>query len=277
MSFSLDNTQPDVTALPPADLLPSEILPLLEARDAAHERWDAFYTEHHDLLSSNWQDTYEARDIVAAAEAVVDGKDPLKVKSKLAEARDLRPRIIGAYKELAKAVRVADRALVTAWRQHAGALAPVAAQRMQETAAAYEEAYRAFLDARAAFGRAVNFRLYIREWQGDGRSDYYEGDVNPRRADGMPLINDIGAAEVREVLESFRAAGFSDDGTDDDPNPDVLVKVRGTNGIPIEITASQAYALVTASNQDVVYDSPADAAAVRQALGLAPIADSDAA
>ncbi|MEV6993071.1 hypothetical protein AB0N87_28350 [Streptomyces sp. NPDC093228] len=269
MSFSLDHAMPDVTVLPPAHLLPVEILPLQEARDAAYERWDDFYTEHHALLSSNWEATYESRDIVAAAEAVQTGKDPMRVKSALAEARDRRPRVIGAYQELAKAVRTTDKALVTAWRQHVGSLAPVAAQRMTETAAAYEEAHRALLAARAAFGEATLFRSYVHDWQGDGRTDFHSGGANPHRADGLPITSDIGAGEVREVMESFRAAGYSDDGSADAPNPAVLVKVRGANGVAIELAATQAYALVSASNNDVAYDSPADEAAVNHTLGLA--------
>ncbi|MGW5690871.1 hypothetical protein ACWEWX_07865, partial [Streptomyces asiaticus] len=117
-----------------------------------------FESEHHGLLSDQWEAAYEARDILAAAEAVTAGKDPLKIKSELAEARDLRPRIVGAARALVKDVRAKDAALAAAFRKHVGELAPAAAQRLQEAAKAYQEAHSALMTARAAFGAAVDFR-----------------------------------------------------------------------------------------------------------------------
>lgn len=253
------NAAPNVTILPPADLLPEVVRPLLEAREAAYERWADFDADHAELLSESWESTYEAKDIVAAAEAVAVGKDPLKVKSALEEARTIRPRVVGAYRELVRAVNAADRALVREFRQHVDSLAPAAAADLQATAKAYEEAHRALLAAREEFGRAVAFRQYVRAWQGIGAPDFSDMGRVPTLANGNPTDAETGAAEVRQVLESFRAAGLSEDASTDVP-ADRLVKVRFGDGQTMELAYSQAAALIASANTPgVEFADPADA------------------
>ncbi|MGW5696087.1 hypothetical protein ACWEWX_35770, partial [Streptomyces asiaticus] len=114
--------------------------------------------------------------------------------------------------------------------------------RLQEAAKAYQEAHSALMTARAAFGAAVDFRRYVYAWQGSGRPDYYEsGGV--MRADGVAPQAAPGLQEVREVLESFRTAGLSDDGLADRA-PDRLVRVRSkANGTVLHLAADRAAAL----------------------------------
>ncbi|MEU7313304.1 hypothetical protein [Streptomyces sp. NPDC007083] len=260
------NVSPSITALPPADLLPESVRPLLEDRDAAYDRWSDFDAEHAPLLSESWEAAYEARDIVAAAEAVAAGKDPMKVKSALVDARDRRPRVIGAFRELVKAVNVADRALVQEYRKHVNALAPVAAAGLQSTAKAYEDAHRALLEARAAFGRATAFRRYVRAWQGSGSPDFSDSGSVPTLASGMAPNAEPGLAEVREVMDSFRAAGLSDDASADAP-ADRLVKIRFGDSQEMELAYSQARALVGSANvPGVEWADPADAPAASGAV-----------
>lgn len=251
---------PEISYLPPVDLLPAPVVPLLEARDLAFEKYDDFAVAHADVLRSDWAEHAEALDTVAAAEAVTAGRDVLKMKSRLAEARDLRPRLVGAAQALAAEVRRTDRALVDAFRKHVGEMAPGAAQALQESASAYEEAHRALLAAREAFGRAAYLRRYVYDWSGTGFPDFADSSA-PALASGLAPNAPYGLGEIREVLDSFRAAGLSDDATGDAP-ADRLVRISFGDGQTMELSYSQAAALVGSSNAPgVSFVDPADAPA----------------
>lgn len=234
------------TILPADDLLPEPIRDLQAQRDTAYERWETFYDEHAALLSDGWESTFEARDTVAAAEAVAAGKDPLKLKSELAAARDRRPRVVGAARELARAANAADRALVRAWRDAVADLAPVAADRLQAAADAYADAYRAFLDARQSFGAATAFRRYVRVAQGSHTPDFYDAPQNPVRSDGLAPNYPAGLAEIQEVMTSF-------EGFDATPPGDRRVMVQLPDGSQMELAYDQAVALVGSANNQVTW------------------------
>ncbi|WP_107644891.1 hypothetical protein [Streptomyces sp. Ru87] len=232
------------TILPADDLLPDHVRDLQAQRDAAYDAWETFADEHRALLSDRWEETFEARDIVAAAEAVSAGKDPLKLKSELAAARDRRPRVIGAARELARAANAADRALVQAWKRSVASLAPVAAERLEAAAEAYADAYRAFIDARQSFGAATAFRRYVRVAQGAYTPDFTDMPQTPVRADGLAPNSPAGLQEIREVMQTF-------EGFDAVPPGDRRVTVQLPDGSQVELAYDQAVALVGSANNRV--------------------------
>ncbi|MDQ8706767.1 hypothetical protein RCO28_30480 [Streptomyces sp. LHD-70] len=255
----------DTTQLPPAEMLPGSLLPLLETRDAAYERWVDHQGEYSLLLSDGWEKSYETRDMVAAAEAVVNGQDPLKIPSELAEARDLRPRVIGAARALARDVIAKDRALAAAFKRQVRDLVPDAGQGLKEAAEAYQEAERAFHAARSRFGAAANYRRFLFKWAGVERPDFNLGGM-PLRGDGLNVIAAPGSMEIREVIDSFKDVGmtdvFGEEGTPD--TTPTLVTVRNTKtGMELQLSPDQARAVVGSSNNSldlvILDDSDADA------------------
>lgn len=233
------------TILPPADMLPKHIQALAAERDAAYEAASDFIDEHAVLLGDGWERVYEARDTVAAAEAAVEGRDPLSVPSELEKARAQRPRIMGAAHALAHKANAADAALVREWRKHVADLAPAARERLEKTAQAYEAAYRAFMEAREAFGAASYVCRYVRAAQGAGyMPDFNDSPQNPQRIDGQELMSPPGLGEIREVLRSLDEA---------ERRPvERIRRVAGPSGVVLELTESQAAALVRSGN-DVRY------------------------
>ncbi|MDX3414957.1 hypothetical protein PV661_11940 [Streptomyces sp. MD20-1-1] len=239
---------PDInrTTLPPADMLPKPIQKLVAERDAAYEAASDFIDEHAVILGDGWEKVLEARDTVAAAEAAVAGKDPLKVPSELEAARAQRPRILGAAHALARRANAADAALVREWRKHVADMAPAARERLEKAAQAYEAAYRAYTEAREAFGAASYVCRYVRAAQGTGYiPDFNDVPQNPQRIDGRELLASPGLGEIREVLRSLDEA---------ERRPvERIRRVAGRNGVVLELTESQARALVNSSSNDVRY------------------------
>ncbi|WP_326649113.1 hypothetical protein [Streptomyces sp. NBC_01750] len=231
----------DITMFPPSELLPQAVAELIAERDLTHERLTDFEDKWADVLAENWRAIAEGKDIRSAIDAVAEGKDGLKGTSEVAKARDARPRVVGVHQALTSAVRNADRAAVEAYRPVAGTLLPEAMNGLQAAAQRTEEAYRAFLAARDAFGAATSFVNYVRAWQGSGRPDYNDSVCNPQCADGLVPSFTEPIAEIREVLGSFKTAR----------EPDPLVTVTFGDGKSMEIQRSQAVALARSANNEI--------------------------
>lgn len=226
------------TVLPPDDLLPPHIQKLAAERDKAFEAADDFLAEHDTLLSDRWEEIYETRDMVAAAEAAAQGNDPMKVPSELEKARALRPRIVGAARGLVRRANQADQKLVAEWRKVVADLAPVARERLEEAAKKYEEAYRAFQAVRAEFGDAAYLARYVHAAQGHYMPDFKGGPQTPRRIDsGAQVKAAPGPLELKEVMDSFKRA-------ENQPVERMVKVVSDRNGMVLTLAEAQARALV---------------------------------
>ncbi|WP_217134813.1 hypothetical protein [Streptomyces sp. AC558_RSS880] len=230
----------DITVIdfPPADSLPSDVAELIAQRDAAYEKLVDFEEEWSDALADNWRTLAEAKDIEAAVSAARAGKDGLKGTSEVAKARDARPRVVGVHRVLTQNLRAAENAAQRAFRPIADTLEPGALARLRESAQEAEDAYRRFMDARAAFGAAAGIVRFVRGWQNGDRPDYNDTPQNPLRADSMAPESGEAIAEIREVIASFEAPFTADP----------LVTVRTPNGQTLELRRSQAKALVGSVN-----------------------------
>ncbi|MGW6541907.1 hypothetical protein ACWGBH_03475 [Streptomyces massasporeus] len=241
----------DTTAFPPLDTLPADVADLIKARDAAYDGLDDFEIKWHDVLSDNWHKIAEAKDSTAAADAARAGKDAFKGQTEVAKARDARPRVLGVHRVMVEDLRKAERAAQRAFRAVADTLEAPALEALQATAQAAEDAYRAFLDANAAFGLASRRVAFARAWANGDRPDWPEGGSSLVTANGEPPAATEPVAMIREVLRSFGA-----------PHEiDPLVLVVGDSGTVLELKRSQALALVGSnSNSARIIDVPDDAA-----------------
>ncbi|WP_040906519.1 hypothetical protein [Streptomyces griseoflavus] len=230
-----------VTAFPPSDSLPSDVAELIAQRDAAYDELANFEEEWADVLADNWRTIAEAKDIESAVNAARAGKDGLKGTSEVAKARDARPRVVGVHRVLTQNLRAAERAAQRAFRPAAETLEPDALVRLRESAQEAENAYRRFMDARAAFGAATGIVRFVRGWQNGDRPDYNDTPQNPLRADSMVPEASEPIAEIREVIASFEAPFTADP----------LVTVHTANGQTLELRRSQADALVGSANSGV--------------------------
>ncbi|AWI29518.1 hypothetical protein [Streptomyces tirandamycinicus] len=223
---------------PPADALPADVADAVKARDTAYDALMDFEEEWADLLTHNWRDIAEAKDIRLAVDATRAGKDAFKGVSAVAAARENRPRVVGIHQVLAENLRSAETAARRAFKGIAHTFEADAVTGLQNAAQAAEDAYRAYLAARDTFGGAANRVRWVRNWQSDHPSDYSEDGSTPALANGLSSNEREPIAEIRDVLRSYDAPFIADP----------LVSVRTPSGQVIELRKSQAAALVGSVN-----------------------------
>ncbi|MCX4576573.1 hypothetical protein OHB41_26045 [Streptomyces sp. NBC_01571] len=228
---------PDITGLPPKSLMPKSVHKLYDAREAAYGRWADFEADHAELTASNWEAAYAAKDEAAGREAVANGADPLSVPSALAQARDERPRVVGALRALVAEVVKADNALKQAVRLELGTIGSAIQQRVSEAADAYIAAQQVADSARGEYGAALLLRSWHANWAKlTLYTDYQEhADAEPMTASEGPAVDPYGkplrgAAEVNAIDSSYgRLPTFK------------AVTIRSaTNGQVLELTGRHA-------------------------------------
>lgn len=194
---------PEITGLPPKALLPKSLHKLYDTREGVYERWVDFEADHAELTAPNWESVYASKDEAAGRQAVADGVDPLSLPSALAQARDQRPRLVGALSALVAEVGKADRALVAAVRAEMPALVKQLEQRITAAEAEYVAAQNAANTARARYGAALLGRHWYVNHQLGIRTDYVDhAEATPTTAtEGEPA--ERGRPEVDHINESF--------------------------------------------------------------------------
>ncbi|MFD7942149.1 hypothetical protein [Streptomyces sp. NPDC059744] len=202
----------DTTSLPPKQFLPKALHKLLDARDAAYDKFVDFESEHAALLDSSWEVAALAQDESAGAAAMTAGTDPLDIPSKLEEAQRKRPKVVGALRVLAAEVRRTDAALVAAVRRELPAIEAAAEPVISSAASDYIAAQNAADAARAHYGASLLLRSWVTDWHRLGlRSDFHAGvsETSPVDATGQQ-VTDVygrvalrGAAEVNAIDESY--------------------------------------------------------------------------
>lgn len=224
----------NVTMTAPDEYLPGSLIKLIEVRDNAVDALQDFEDEWSVVLSDQYLTTAEAADTQAATLAARAGKDPFQLPSEVDRVRTLRPKVKGAHQVLASAVRVADRAVVDAYRPVVEAIEPKAVAELRERVATAESAYGAYVAARDAVGECTGLIYHLRDWARGGRSDFGAGGSNPTTADGLDLVATEPVAQLREILASFET-GYT---------PDPLVVVESiANGQVFELRRSAALTL----------------------------------
>ncbi|WP_329450567.1 hypothetical protein OG894_09940 [Streptomyces sp. NBC_01724] len=241
----------DTTSLPPRQFLPKALHKLLDARDAAYDKFVDFESEHAALLDSSWEVAALAQDESAGAAAMTAGTDPLDVPSKLEEAQRKRPKVIGALKVLASEVRRTDAALVAAVRRELPTIEAAAEPVIGSAADAYVAAQNAADAARHRYGASLLLRSWVTDWAKLGlRTDFQGGiaEASPRDAEGNP-VTDIdgreglrGAAEVNAIDESYGRVVAK---------PKAVIRSL-TNGQEIEIQTDHAAHLVNTGQAEYV-------------------------
>ncbi|MFF1275147.1 hypothetical protein ACFVZC_17295 [Streptomyces marokkonensis] len=250
--------EPDMTSLPPRELLPASLHALYDAREAAWERYSDFDSTHAELLSMGWESALARKDEAAGHQAISDGIDPLSVPSALEDARIRRPRIVGALKALIAEVNKADRALCSAVRRELGPIGDAIRAELDEAADAYTELQRQADTARQIFGAKVKALDWWTDWAKlELRSHWYQSDhATPTTVQGQEATDIYGrpigrgAAEVKAVLESYGAVVTRERRT-----------IRSTsNGSTVRIDASHAASLVRMGEAEYADEPEADSA-----------------
>ncbi|MER7809384.1 hypothetical protein [Streptomyces sp900116325] len=241
----------DTTSLPPKQFLPKALHKLLDARDAAYDKFVDFESEHAGLLDSSWEGAALAQDEAAGAAAMAAGTDPLDVPSKLDEAQRKRPKVLGALKVLAAEVRRTDAALVAAMRRELPAIEAAAEPVISSAADEYIAAQGAADAARARYGAALLLRSWVTNWARLGlRTDFpaHIPEASPVDASGQP-VTDIhdreslrGAAEVNAIDESYGRVKRK---------PMTVIRSL-TNGQEIEIQTDHAASLISNGQAEFV-------------------------
>ncbi|MFF4314991.1 hypothetical protein [Streptomyces sp. NPDC001507] len=232
----------DTTGVPPRQFLPKTLHKLLDAREAAHEKFVDYEDQHVDVIHDGWEARAIAKDEAAGAAAVAAGRDPLDEPSHLEDAQRQRPRILGALKALAAEVRRTDAALASAVRRELPAIEAAIEARVSAAASAYIDAQRAADEARQSYGAALQLRAWVVDWSRLGlRTDYQElPAATPVTFDGHEAVDIYdrpiarGAAEVVAIDESYGRVVAE---------PKRVIRSK-TNGQEIEIDATHAAALV---------------------------------
>ncbi|KQX77632.1 hypothetical protein AB0K86_06130 [Streptomyces clavifer] len=202
--------EPDLTGLPPRELLPDAVHALYDAREAVWDAYCEYDAAHAELLSMGWESVFARRDEAAGREAVSAGKSPLDVPSALAEAIAQRPRVVGGLHSLISAVNRADQALCAAVRRELGALGESIEASVAEAAQAYADIQQAANEARQHYGARLILRAWHSDWAKLGiRSHYTERTAaTPLTVNGVEA-KDLydrplrGAAEVKAIDESY--------------------------------------------------------------------------
>ncbi|GAA3638567.1 hypothetical protein ACG5V6_12475 [Streptomyces chitinivorans] len=256
-----------VFGAPPAKYLPRPVKELLKARDEAHAEWVEAEDKWLHLLSSDWRDQAIARDKAAARAAVAEGKDPFELPSELEAAERDRPRAMAVVEDLARKVRVADRALKDAVRRNMPEIERNIGQALAKARDAYVDAQRKADDARQAFGAALADRSTASDWAVGAYTDFPGvAEASPRDARGQAPVDAFqrplwpGMPEVRAIEASYEAIGVADlYGETGEPRKvaDPLVSVRARNsGLVFEVKASHARSLVASGQAEYTDEIP---------------------
>lgn len=210
---------------------------LVEARDAhvtAKINLDEFDEQHRDLLADDYRVRAEKRDVQAAKDAALQGKDVSKLKSHAQQAELDRPRVLGQQAALKQRVGETRKALTDACfesvntrgmrRKIAGELTTA----RDEMLAAYDK----YQKAQNAWGAALTER---KNWEAMESQD---PDISPGQS-GVPTSLYRGEHVpppkqlVAAATASFKRQGigdpheFSDEPTGMEP---LFVTVRDRNG-----------------------------------------------
>lgn len=232
----------DFPEYPPAELLPDDAAKAVAARDAAADRLSKFEDEHRDVLADNWAAIAEAKDVQAAIAATRAGKDALSGASESTKAREARPRLIGIQRALTADLQRAQAEARKAIQRTAAELEPTLRAELEDTARAAESAYRAYLDARGAFGGVAARLRAVRLWAIREHAAWHTGEASPARTDGRPLKATNPLREIREVVEScdMPMVGVTDP----------MVVVERSDGTTFHLRETQARALLSDGNSE---------------------------
>jgi hypothetical protein len=245
-----------VFGAPPAEYLPRAVKELLKDRDEAYSAWVESEDQWLHLLSNDWRDQAIAKDKAAARAAVAEGKDPFELPSELEAAERDRPRAMAVVEDLAKKVRLADRALKDAVRRNLPEIEKNMGQALAKARDVYVDAQRKADDARQAYGAVLADRSTATNWAVGAYTDFPAVDqATPRDARGQAPVDVYqrplcpGMPEVKAIEASFEAIGVADlYGETGEPRKvdDPLVRVRALNsGLVMEVKASHASSLVS--------------------------------
>ncbi|MFF0050050.1 hypothetical protein [Streptomyces sp. NPDC005498] len=247
---------PDITGLPPKALLPKSLHKLYGAREAAYERWADFEADHAELTAPNWESAYAAKDEAAGRQAIADAVDPLSLPSALAQARNERPRVVGALSALVAEVIKADNALKQAVRRELGPIGEAIEQRITAAEAEYVAAQDAANAARSRYGAALLGRHWYVNHKLGVRTDYPDHaeavpttatEGEPADLYGRPIGH--GRPEVDHINESF--------GRDRGTEPLVPIRHKVTGDEMDNVKESHAVDLVRKGMAE--YVNPEDA------------------
>ncbi|WP_166028624.1 hypothetical protein [Streptomyces chilikensis] len=242
----------DATRFPDSKYFSPATRKLIKARDEAHSRFVDFESDNYGVLRDDYRRVAEAADERAAREAIKDGRDPLAGEPQVDRVDRLRPRVLGAARELVTEVKRADVAAVRAVKGEA--VNVLAAAEAESTAAGerYIAAWNAMQAAREEYGRALNLRTWALAWTIPGVSPDFAGQVDMphtafgRRAQDIDGRDVWGAAEVAKIEESFAQAA--------EPLPDPMVEVRRTDGSPVgRMKASHAAHFISRDEAELVH------------------------